>query len=80
MAYASKTSKSSTKRWNRFDFDLKEKPISISVSSATIVERIGQTLIVDVDDPDFEITVTGFDEKRDLFVAPPRVIQIAEEA
>ena len=79
MAYVSKTSKSSTKQWSRLDFDLSERSIKIGVSSATIVERLGQTLIVDVDSPDFKISVTGFDEKRDLFVSPPRTIQIAEE-
>ena len=75
MAYESKASRSSTKRWHTFDFDLKDRSMAIDATSATIVERTGQTLIIDVSGRDFEIRVTGYDENRDLFVAPPRVIE-----
>jgi hypothetical protein len=78
MAYESKTSRSSTKNWNKFDFDLKDTSMNVGMTSATIVEKAGQTLIVDISSTDFKITVTGFDTNRDLFVAPPRTIEIAE--
>ena len=76
MAYASKTSRSSTKSWDRFDFDLKDRSITVDAGSTEIVERVDNSLVLDITDTDFDVRVTGFDENRDLFVAPPRVLEV----
>ena len=75
MAYAGKSRKSSTRSWHKFDFDLKDSSISIQTKDAKVTARDGNTLVVKVLGKDFSISVEGFDPKRDLFVAPPRIIQ-----
>lgn len=74
MAYANKQSRSSTKSYHPFDFDLGSSSMQVITHSATLVECDGNIIVVDVDARDFSVRAIGFDNNRDLFVAPPRVI------
>lgn len=54
-----------------FDFDLAGAggpPVEIESRGATILSRAENVLEVEINSPDFEVRLTGFDEKRDLCV------------
>lgn len=56
------------KLWSEFDFDFaRQGDAQIHVTGAA-VKAAGNTIRCTVQEPDFEITVTGLDEKRDLIV------------
>lgn len=50
------------------DFKVNEAPIRVEVEGGKITEKQKNRLVVRVTEPDFKVTVTGFDENRDLFV------------
>ena len=50
------------------DFKMSEAPITVEVTGASVAEKQLNRLVVKVTQPDFTVTVTGFDENRDLFV------------
>lgn len=50
------------------DFRINEAPIKIETVGAKVAERQKNHLTVNIQKPDFIITVAGFDENRDLFV------------
>ena len=50
------------------DFKMSEAPITVEVAGASVTEKQLNRLVVNVTQPDFTVTVTGFDENRDLFV------------
>ncbi len=54
-------------RWDKFDFDFEEKVLAIEVAGAED-ERSDNTITLTVHDPDFSLSVDGFDERRDLLV------------
>ena len=56
------------KKYVSADFRLNEAPIQIAVSGAKLGERQLNRLFVKITQPDFQVSVTGFDENRDLFV------------
>ena len=51
-----------------FDFDLDRPPITLEVQGATFVRRLGNELVVRIDDARFRLTVQGFDPRRDVRV------------
>lgn len=55
-------------KYQTADFDLAEAPIKIGVSGLEITGASENILKADVTDQDFELTITGFDELRDLIV------------
>lgn len=56
------------KKYAPADFKLDEKPITVEIEGATVDQRELNRLVVKVTDVAFRVTVTGFDENRDLFV------------
>jgi len=58
------------RRYNVADFRLNQSPISLNPAPVglKLLSREENQLHVEVIDPDFCLTVVGFDEKRDLFV------------
>jgi hypothetical protein len=54
-------------RWDKFDFDFGEDELAISVTGAED-ERRENTILLTVEEPDFSLSVDGFDERRDLLV------------
>ena len=56
--------------WSPLDFDLSrdEDAIAIDLSGGEVVERQGNELLIEVDDAEFTMEVTGFDFNRDLDV------------
>lgn len=57
------------KLYSEADFDLgDEEAIQIEVKAGVTVEAARNELRCTITDPDFEIKITGFDEKRDLIV------------
>ena len=50
------------------DFDLSRAPIDIAAEHAGIVQCTGNRLVVRIDAPDFNVTVRGFDCRRDIRV------------
>jgi len=55
------------KKYERADFDFAQD-ITTSISGATVLEKLGNRLLVRIDSNAFRIEVTGFDNKRDLRV------------
>ncbi len=55
-------------RYSPADFKMSESPISVEVAGARVTEKQLNRLVVKITQPDFTVTVTGFDENRDLFV------------
>lgn len=57
------------KDWDRYDFDLPEEggPFAHEVSGAS-AEMAGNEIRLEVTEPDFAFTLTGFDANRDLVV------------
>lgn len=56
------------KRYRSFDFDLGKRPIRIEPHACEIAAAEGAELVLRPTSPDFEVTVTGFDEARDVIV------------
>ena len=56
------------KKYVPADFRINEAPIKIENDAAKVVERQNNRLVVNIQKPEFSITVTGFDENRDLFL------------
>jgi hypothetical protein len=50
------------------DFDLGKEPMSISGSGYSLTRVTENILRFDITDPLFDMTVTGFDEQRDLVI------------
>lgn len=55
-------------KYDPADFELGKRPIEVTTQGLDIMERDGNRLRVRVVDAEFAVTVTGFDENRDLFV------------
>ncbi|MBI2949002.1 MAG: hypothetical protein HYY23_15280 [Verrucomicrobia bacterium] len=55
-------------KYSPADFKLNEAPLAVEVSGGEIIEKQLNRLVVSILEPDFRVTVTGFDENRDLFV------------
>lgn len=56
------------KEWQPYDFDLSENDsVNIEISGADY-ESEGQTIRLEITDPDFDVRVQGFDPKRDIVV------------
>ena len=56
------------KKYAAADFKLNEAPITVETEGAKAGERHLNRMVVKVTQPEFKVTVTGFDENRDLFV------------
>jgi hypothetical protein len=56
------------KKYSSADFDLTEKPIAIKIDGGKTETQDKNRLVVSVTDATFHVSVTGFDENRDLFV------------
>jgi hypothetical protein len=56
------------KKYNKPDFDLASESIKISGSGFEIDHALENVLKIDITDQAFDITVTGFDEQRDLVI------------
>jgi hypothetical protein len=54
--------------WSPFDFDVAKRPIAIEHSGVDIRRLEGRQIIAVVNQPDFHVSVRGFDRNRDLFV------------
>ncbi len=54
------------RKYNKADFDVEQLPIIIKVSGADLVSKTGNRIMVAIRDRDFNLSVTGFDERRDL--------------
>ncbi len=54
--------------WSPFDFDVAKKPIGVEHSGVEIRKLEGRQIIAIVNQPDFHVSVRGFDRNRDLFV------------
>jgi hypothetical protein len=56
-------------KWNRADFQLVRAPIRIEGSEGMeVVEQGDNRMLVRITGPEFRLSVTGFDENRDLYV------------
>jgi hypothetical protein len=56
-----------TPRWDKLDFDFEEDELTIK-TTGTEEECNENRIILRVQEPDFDLSVDGFDEKRDLVV------------
>jgi hypothetical protein len=58
------------KKWNKADFELDKAPITVGseVKGVTVLSRAANGIEAEVTETDFLLSVTGFDENRDLFV------------
>jgi hypothetical protein len=56
--------------WCKYDFDFTDDngPVRFKVNGLSMVEKSGNTLQLKVTQADFQLTATGFDVHRDLFV------------
>jgi len=57
------------RRYNRLDFDLSANILQVEHRGVTVLEREGNILLFTTDAPDFEVRVTGFDQRRDVRVS-----------
>ncbi len=55
-------------KYRKPDFDLSVPPITIGGSGFTVNHAAENVLNVDITDQNFDLTVTGFDEQRDLII------------
>ncbi len=51
-----------------YDFDFTKKDVAVSAKGASVKAQAANELIVEAAATDFEVTVTGFDGNRDLFI------------
>ncbi len=58
------------KAWSKFDFDFmgKNGKLKFAGDGVKVKARAGNVLEIEVTEPDFQMTATGFDIHRDLFV------------
>ena len=56
------------KRYNLMDFDIDQAPINVRARNVDVVRQTENCLDFDVTGEEFEVSVTGFDPERDLFV------------
>lgn len=56
------------KKYSSEDFDFDQAPISIESIGATVLTKKFNRILIRVDDSNFKVTATGFDENRDLFL------------
>ena len=58
------------KKYSPIDFDLGKSPIKVSPASEgiKILEQREKEMIINIIEPKFNLTLTGFDDNRDLFV------------
>ncbi len=58
------------KKYNKEDFQMDKLPIRLEPEprNIKIIERLNNRIIAEVLDVDFRITITGFDEHRDVYV------------
>ena len=56
------------KKYSKLDFDLSEDVIKIESSGVEILDREGNKVKFGINETDFEIELTGFDQERDLIV------------
>lgn len=56
------------KKYASADFRTNEAPIKVETQGAKATEKQMNKILVKITDPDFRVTVSGFDENRDLFV------------
>jgi hypothetical protein len=54
--------------WSPFDFDIAKRPIVVEHSGVDVRRLEGKQAVVIVHEPDFHVSVRGFDRNRDLFV------------
>lgn len=54
--------------WSPFDFDVAKRPIAVEHEGVEIRRLEGRQIIAIVNDPEFHVSVRGFDRNRDLFV------------
>lgn len=58
------------KKYNGADFRLDRRPIEITDRTGVVIrECLDNEILFDVTDPDFNLTVGGFDKNRDLYVS-----------
>lgn len=50
------------------DFEIDKPPIQVSASAAEVIQRQKNVLVVQIGKPDFQVTVKGFDVRRDIRV------------
>ena len=58
------------RKWHKADFEMDKAPIAVGadLKGITLLSRSGNEIQAEVTDTDFLLSVTGFDENRDLFV------------
>ena len=56
------------KTYNILDFNLANPPIQVDYENVNILNRDANCLDFDVIGDDFDVTITGFDSERDLFI------------
>lgn len=67
------------RHWSRFDFDFRakdQKQINFKGKGIAATLRSGNVIDVKVTEPEFELTATGFDVHRDLFI---RIDEVSDE-
>jgi len=58
--------------YNRADFQLRHPPIQLVPDGLRIIECDDNHLLVAIENAEFKLEVTGFDERRDLYVSASR--------
>ena len=57
------------KSWDPADFALDDGRLRVAPEKGcSVLSAAGNTLLIGIDDPDFRVSVSGFDSNRDLFV------------
>lgn len=69
------------KRYHSSDFSLEKDPINFqdSMKGITIKNIASNHIVAEIHKPDFQIVVTGFDEKRDLYVKT-QVTEVSDDS
>jgi len=70
------------RHWSRFDFDFRAKDqtqINFKGKGIVATLRSGNMIDVKVTEPEFELTATGFDVHRDLFIRIDEILSEQEE-
>lgn len=61
------------KEYNKLDFDLNSKEIKVDAKGASYAIKSSNSMAITAREPNFSVSVTGFDENRDLFVGDRKV-------
>jgi len=56
------------KMYEPFDFNFERSDLEVALSGCAVAEKSPNRLRVAIESPDFELNVSGFDEKRDLVI------------